>query len=222
MIGQWQGSGPSRLPPSPENQPTSQDSDAYTGRGRERRRGLGSVHLSEIVCLGIVTRRPMGAVVQGHLENLRQMQGLAVSGLGDLSAAAKAIRYDERLLVGLAYGWEQCMLANGQRHIVVAGLKAKRTSHAATPGVEHLIVETKLGEPLGLRVHAHDGLVMAVAVHDRLALQLWGLVLLCCVHEKFTEQVDALTEPSGVLVIGKEIAQLVPEDRYAAWLEAHD
>src|SRR5262245_59610097 len=119
MVGQWQGSGASRLPPSPEHQPTSQDSDAYQGRGRERRRGLGSVHLSEITRLGIVTRRPMRAVVQGHLEDLRQMQCLAVSGLSDLFAAAKAVRDDERLLVSLAYGWEQCMLANGQRHIIV-------------------------------------------------------------------------------------------------------
>src|SRR5262249_51567619 len=142
----------SHLPPSPEHQTTSQCSDAYTSRYRERRRGLGSVHLSEIVCLGIVTRRPMRAVVQGHLEDLRQMQGLAVSGLGDLFAAAKAVRYDERLLVGLAYGWEQGMLANGQRHIIVAGLKAKRTGHAAAPGVEHLTVETELGEHLSLRV----------------------------------------------------------------------
>jgi hypothetical protein len=81
-----------RLPSSPEHQSTSQGSDADTGGCRERRQHLGSVRLSEIVRLGIVTRWPLGAVMQGHLEHLRQMQGLAVGSLGNLFAAAKAVR----------------------------------------------------------------------------------------------------------------------------------
>ena len=81
------------------------------------------------------------------------------------------------------------MLAHGQRHVVVAGLKAKGTGHAAASGVEHVIFKAELGEHLVLSVHAHDGLVMAVAVHDRLALQPWGLIILHFVRQKFTEQV---------------------------------
>lgn len=69
-----------------------------------------------------------------------------------------------------------------------------------------MIVETKLGEHLGISVHAHDGLVMAMAVYDRLALQLWGLIIFRFVRQKFTEQVHLLAEPSGVLVVGEEIA----------------
>ena len=134
--------------------------------------------MSEIARLRIITGRPLGAIVHGHLEDLRQVQGLAVGGLGNLLAATKAVRDDERLLVSLAHGREQLMLAYGQRHVVVAGLKAKGTGHTAAPGVEHLIVETEPGEHLGFSVHAHDGLAMAVSVHDRLALQLWGLVIL--------------------------------------------
>jgi hypothetical protein len=67
----------------------------------------------------------MRAGVQGHLEDLRQVQGLAVSGLGNLFATAKAVRNDEGILISLADGREQLMLANGQRYVVVAGLKAK-------------------------------------------------------------------------------------------------
>lgn len=81
--------------------------------------------MSEIVRLGIVTRRPMRAIVQGHLEDLCQVQGLAVGSLGNLFATAKAVRNDEGILISLAAGREQLMLANGQRHVVVAGLKAK-------------------------------------------------------------------------------------------------
>ena len=94
--------------------------------------------MSERVRLGIVTRWSMRAAVQGHLENLRQVQGLAVSGLGNLFATAKAVRNDEGLLSNLAHGREQLMLANGQRHIIVTGLKAKGTSHTAAPRVEQL------------------------------------------------------------------------------------
>jgi hypothetical protein len=45
-----------------------------------------------------------------------------------------------------------------------------------------------------------------MAVYDRLALQLWGLIIFRFVRQKFTEQVHLLAEPSGVLVVGEEIA----------------
>jgi hypothetical protein len=49
----------------------------------------------------------MGAVVQGHLEDLRQVEDLAISRLGDLCAAAKAVRNDEDVLIRLADGRER-------------------------------------------------------------------------------------------------------------------
>jgi hypothetical protein len=63
---------------------------------------------------------------------------------------------------------------------------------------------------------------MAMPMHDCLAMQMRGLVILHFVRQKFTEQVHVLAESSGVFVVRKEIASLVPKDSHTAWLETYD
>ena len=46
-------------------------------------------------------RRPSRALVQGHLEDLRQVQRPAVGQAGDLLAATEAVGDDQRVVVGL-------------------------------------------------------------------------------------------------------------------------
>src|ERR1043166_2606381 len=66
-------------------------------------------------------------------QNLCQVQSVPIAQLLDLFVATETVRYDKRLFVRLANGWQQNSLTAFHRHsIVFPFLKTKCPSHAAT------------------------------------------------------------------------------------------
>src|SRR4029077_7740970 len=66
----------------------------------------------------------------------------------------------------------QDALADAHRDVVVLRLKAERAGHPAASRIEMIEIESELAEHGFLRLELHDCLVMAMALDDRLALQV--------------------------------------------------
>ena len=74
--------------------------------------------------------------------------------------------------VVVADGGEQDALAECLRDLVFVFFEAEGAGHAAAAGVEELDVGSGGAEDLHLVLHAHGGVVMAVAVDDDLLVDL--------------------------------------------------
>ena len=105
---------------------------------------------------------------------------------------------------------------------MLALLEAERAGHAAAAGVEHREVEAELAEQRRLVVEAEHGLLVAVAVDDRLGVQRGHREVRRLGGEELAEQKGLLAQPFGVVVSGQHVHQLVAKDRHAARLEADD
>src|SRR5919197_1385424 len=105
------------------------------------------------------------ALANCQLQYLGEMHRGAAGGLCDLLAAAEAVSDDDRVDCRTAYSWQENALATPHRDVVVLALEAEGASHAATPGIELLDLESELREQRQLVVHLHDCLVVAVPVH---------------------------------------------------------
>src|SRR5438067_9506840 len=125
-------------------------------------------------CLGIFFRHAFLVLLQGELDDLGQVQGTAVRGLGNLFTTTEAIGDEKCVPGGRADGGQQDALPTFDGDVVVVFLKAEGTSHPAATSVEYRVVEPELVEDSLLGSGAHDGFVMAVQVNDGLALQWRG------------------------------------------------
>src|SRR5581483_9658883 len=105
----------------------------------------------------------------GELHDLRDVQRLAADALLDLRLAREPVGDDERLAVRLAHLREERALAARLRDLVVAGLVAPRSRHAAAAAVEDLDLDPHRLEQLLLRLDPARRLVVAVAVQERAA-----------------------------------------------------
>jgi hypothetical protein len=90
--------------------------------------------------------------------------------LRDLLAAAVAVGDDEGVFGGRAHGGQQHPLAAPHRDLVLRGLEAERARHAAAAGVGRVDLELEPLQQRALAGGAEDGLVVAVLVHQRLAI----------------------------------------------------
>ena len=63
---------------------------------------------------------------------------------------------------------------------------------------------------------------MAMALHQRLALELRKMMTSGFLFQKFAQQHCLLLELLRQRIIGKKIGQFIAEDRSTAWLQYHD
>src|SRR6185369_18063481 len=151
------------------------------------------------------------------LQDLCEVQRLAVRALLDLLPAAEAVGDDERVARRRAHRRQQHPLADAHRDLVVVAIEAERAGHAAAAGVELLEVETDLLQHRLFRLELHDRLVMAMSLYDGFPFQLRQLDVLAL--QELAEREEALAD-AGML--GEEIRQLVAEDGDAARLQSDD
>ena len=125
----------------------------------------------EIVSFGIFCAAARWAAArsfaESHLHYLRQMEGAAIGGLRDLLAATESIGDDERVLRRLPHGRQQRPLADLQRHVVV--VTGSNPNEPAMP--QQPESSRSKSRPIASDAfvggQSHDGLLMAMAVHDR-------------------------------------------------------
>jgi len=94
----------------------------------------------------------------------------------------------------LADGGQQVHLSNGFRDWIFFFLEAEGSGHAATSGSGRGEVNPHALKHRLFGGHLHDGLVMAMAVDQRSALEFGKRegVVICALLEKFAEQEDLL------------------------------
>src|SRR5580698_673628 len=140
-------------------------------------------------------RKPFGSFggfTQSHLENLGQVQGVAVSLLSNLLAAAKAIGNDEPIGWSLSHGRQKFELANGFRDVVFFFLEAERTGHTAASRSRRSELNAHSVKHSFLRSHLHDGFVMTMSVNECAAWQLRRREVFRALLKKFAQQKDLL------------------------------
>jgi len=71
---------------------------------------------------------------QRHLEDLGEVQGLAVGALGDLFAATEAVGDDQAVGGSTADGGEEFEFTDGHGNVVFVALEAERAGHTAASG----------------------------------------------------------------------------------------
>src|SRR5271166_2446887 len=91
-----------------------------------------------VAMFGRHVARTVRPFVKCHLQELSKMQGTAAGQPGDLLPTTEPVGNDRRGRVGIADGRQQNSLAHRDRHVIVSGLEAERTRHAATAGIENL------------------------------------------------------------------------------------
>jgi F420-0:gamma-glutamyl ligase len=64
------------------------------------------------VALGVSALQTLWAFLESHLDDFREMQGMTVSALPDLLAAAEAIGHNEAVWGGFANGGQQFKFAD--------------------------------------------------------------------------------------------------------------
>src|SRR5438477_44018 len=148
------------------------------------------------------------AVAREH-EHLREVERLAARAVLHLRPAGEPVRDDERVRRGLTGRGEQRALAAGHGHVVVLCLVPPRAGQAATARVERLDLRAHPLEQLLVGRDPARRLVVAVPVEQHLARQGRGLERLAV--EELAEVEDLLREPLPVLVVRKQLAELVLE-----------
>ena len=150
------------------------------------------------------------------------MQRVAVSFLGNLLAATEAVGNDEPVGGGLADGGEKFQLSDGFRNFVLLFFEAEGPGHSATSRGGRGELDAHAAQHGFLGSHLHDGLVMAVAVDERLARQLGDGEILRVLFQEFAEQEDLLRERAGAFVFGEQVNEFVAENSGAARFEDDD
>src|SRR5581483_2635082 len=80
---------------------------------------------SDLVPLGVWATRAVDAVLEGHLDDFRQVEGLPVRALGDLLSATEAIGDNEGLRRGIPDGGQEFQFADRYRHVVLVFVEPK-------------------------------------------------------------------------------------------------
>src|ERR1022692_22318 len=113
---------------------------------------------------------------------------MAIGLLGNLLAAAKAVRDNKPVGRSLADGRQQFKFADGFRDRVFFFFEAERSSHAAASGGGRGEVDAHALEDRLFGGHLHDGLVMAMPVNERSPRQLGKREILGALLQKLAEQ----------------------------------
>ena len=99
-------------------------------------------------CLGILFRHAFLVLLQGELDDLGQVQGTAVRGLGNLFTTTEAIGDEQRVPGCRAHSGQQDSLPTFDGDIVVVFLKAEGTGHPAAASVDDRVVEPGVADDL--------------------------------------------------------------------------
>src|SRR5213593_2967826 len=144
------------------------------------------------------------------------MQCLPAGRLLDLLAATESVGDDQRIAFCLAHARKQHALADTHRDVVMFRLKAERAGHAAASGIEMFEVEPDFLQREFFRLELHDRFVMAMALHNGLALQARNFEAIALAFNELAERHDRYG------AAWKEIFQLIAEDRDATRLQSDD
>ncbi len=150
------------------------------------------------------------------------MEGVAAGALGDLLAAAESVGDDEPVGGGLADGGEKFEFADGFGDLIFVVLEAEGSGHAATSGGGRPEVDADAVQERLFRGHLHDRFVVAVAVEQGFAIELWERSAAGIFLEEFAEQECLPAEGLGSLVVREEVEELVAKDGDAAGFESND
>ena len=106
-----------------------------------------------------------------HLQDLGEVQSVAVGALGDLLAATETVGDNQSFWGGGADGREEFELADGLGDRVFFFFESERSGHAAAAWSGGVEIEAEAGEDGFFGGHFHDGFVVAVAVDEGFAAQ---------------------------------------------------
>src|SRR4051812_26228483 len=122
-----------------------------------------------------ISSLPVAASGHAFLDYLCQVQRLATGCLGDLVAAAEAIRYDPGIPFGFPDLGQQDALAHLHRDVVVlvSCLESEASRHPTAPRVGKVEFDSHLAQDALLSIEAHDALVVTVPLDDRADRQFW-------------------------------------------------
>src|ERR1051326_707264 len=139
-------------------------------------------------------------LMETDLNHLGQMKSLPVTLLCNLLAATEAICQDHGRGRGVADRRQEFALPDRDGDIVFVSLKSERTRHAAATRSEQFMIETQFFHDRALGLKFEQRLVMAVALHHRLAFNPRQVRTGVLVQE-FAEEQCLLPESFGELII---------------------
>src|SRR5581483_7457965 len=105
-----------------------------------------------------------------HSQDFRRVPRLLPRELRNLLAATEPVSNNKCVLIGFADLGNQHSLAARDGYRVMLLLKAEATGHPAAAGIEYAEIEAQRFKNPLLGLHRHDGLVVTVAMHNRVAL----------------------------------------------------
>ena len=149
------------------------------------------------------------------------MLGTGGGVLRDLLLTTEAITDEDGIFIVANSGKENAF-AEGLGDLVFVLLEAEGTSHAAAAGVEELDLGPGGAEDLHLVLHAHGGVMMAVAVDDDLFVDLRWTIVRGMLHQKFAKEKCLIAKLCGPGIVGQKVGQLIAEDGGTAWFEDDD
>ena len=100
-------------------------------------------------------------------------------------------------------------------------LESEGPGHSTTAGVENLVIETELRQDRFVGLIPHDGLVMTVALDERMAVEWGELVFLGVLGEKLTQRERLLMQALRIFIMGKKIDEFIAKDGSATRFQAN-
>jgi len=151
------------------------------------------------------------------------MEGAAGRILGDLFAAAEAVRDEDVAGCSGSDSREQDALGQSLGDGEFLFLEAEGSGHATASGVEEGDAGSGAFENLYLGLHLGQRLLVAVAVQDdRAASERGRLVVRGVAEEEIAEQEGLLAQAQCPGVVREEIAEFIAEDAGAGGFEKDD
>src|ERR1700719_2226183 len=127
------------------------------------------------------------------------MERVTACALRDLLATTESVGDDEPVGGRVANSREKFEFANGRGDFVLVVLEAEGSGHATASRSRSLEVDADAAQEPLFGGHLHDGLVMAVSVEQRLALELREGRVAGVVFQKLAEQKRLPRESLGAL-----------------------
>jgi hypothetical protein len=151
------------------------------------------------------------------------MKSRPAGELPDLLAAGEAVGDHARLIrSGADFGQQAALGAPPGDFEMLAALEAEGAGHAAAAGVEDLDLEARSGEQGLLVGRPEQRALMAVRLRYRAAREASRDEAGRLAPEESREEVGLPRQPPGIGVVGKELRELVAENRGARRLEHDD
>src|SRR5437762_12550635 len=98
--------------------------------------------------------------------------------------------------------------------------ESKSTRHPATTSSRMFEIHAHPFEQLHLTVRFHDGAMMAVAVHQRFAIQVRDTKIGGVFHQEITERERQILQSLRILVLCIYLSKLVSKIRRTVWLKS--